>query len=438
MASGTRIRYVSTMAYVSSERSKTPAGLSEAEDTIARLDERIATSPIQAGWIARGHFADACASLWLEGELVPLEDLVLHDAAANATPPTHELARAHLILRARRRIVAAPAGWAMQPAAIDMLMGRPARVETPILVLPPIVPDAIDEEETALDAELAALDALIARTSTILAGRPLARSPALDAATSVTAASNRATSNRASDTTVSDIAVSDVTVSDAAVSDAAVSPVMPAVREISDDLDTKKVGGESARYERADTSLVGNRFAAWQATVQSQTTSQVMSPVLAAAHALLEWQEHKPFENGDWLGRLLAADLLRARRKTRVHLTCLSIGLKETPRRYRQALDRTTRLNAIMEALTLAAQTGLRDHDRWLAASRVLDTKLRGRRSNSHLPQVIAMVMARPMITTTMVAHELKITPRSAQDLIAQLGLRELTGRKRYRAWGVL
>ena len=421
------------MAYGSRERNKTPAGLSEAEDTIARLDERIATSPIQAGWIARGHFADACASLWLEGELVPLEDLVLHDAAANATPPTHELARAHLILRARRRIVAAPAGWAMQPAAIAMLMGRPAHLETPILVLPPIVPDAIDEEETALDAELAALDALIARTSTILAGGPLARSAALDAATSVTAASDRA-----SDTTISDIAVSDVTVSDAAVSDAAVSPVMPGVREISDDLDADKIGGESAGYEQAKASLADNRFSAWQATVQNQTTSQGMSPVLAAAHALLEWQEHKPFEHGDWLGRLLAADLMRTRRKTRVHLATVSIGLKETPRRYRQALDRTTRLNAIMEALTLAAQTGLRDHDRWLAASRVLDTKLRGRRSNSHLPQVIAMVMARPMITTTMVAHELKITPRSAQDLIAQLGLRELTGRKRYRAWGVL
>ena len=41
----------------------------------------------------------------------------------------------------------------------------------------------------------------------------------------------------------------------------------------------------------------------WQATLQSQTTSQIMSPVLAAAHALLEWQDHKQFEYGDWLGR---------------------------------------------------------------------------------------------------------------------------------------
>ena len=37
-----------------------------------------------------------------------------------------------------------------------------------------------------------------------------------------------------------------------------------------------------------------------------------------------------------------------------------------------------------------------------------------------------------------MIAHELKITPRAAQNLVAALGLREATGRLRYRAWGIL
>ena len=47
---------------------------------LARLDERIACSPVGQGWIERSHFTDACASLWIDGELVHLEDLVLHDA----------------------------------------------------------------------------------------------------------------------------------------------------------------------------------------------------------------------------------------------------------------------------------------------------------------------------------------------------------------------
>jgi hypothetical protein len=37
-----------------------------------------------------------------------------------------------------------------------------------------------------------------------------------------------------------------------------------------------------------------------------------------------------------------------------------------------------------------------------------------------------------------MIAKELKMTPRAAQDLVAELSLREATGRRRYRAWGIL
>ncbi len=80
------------------------APLATAEDALARLDERLRTSPIREGFIARTHFLDACASLWLEGELVHLEDLVLHDADKDVRSPTHALTRAHAVLRARRRI----------------------------------------------------------------------------------------------------------------------------------------------------------------------------------------------------------------------------------------------------------------------------------------------------------------------------------------------
>src|SRR6185437_4308614 len=62
--------------------------LAAAEDSLARLDERLANSPIRQGWIARTHFADAAACLWLEGELVHLDDLVLHDAGMDIRAPT--------------------------------------------------------------------------------------------------------------------------------------------------------------------------------------------------------------------------------------------------------------------------------------------------------------------------------------------------------------
>jgi hypothetical protein len=65
--------------------------LAAAEDSLARLDERLAKSSIRDGTISRMHFADAAACLWCEGELVHLDDLVLHDAGMDVRTPTHEL-----------------------------------------------------------------------------------------------------------------------------------------------------------------------------------------------------------------------------------------------------------------------------------------------------------------------------------------------------------
>jgi hypothetical protein len=72
--------------------------LAAAEDALARLDERIRSSPIAAGFVSRTHFQDACASLWLAGDLVSLEDLVLHDARMDIHAPTHALTRAQAVL----------------------------------------------------------------------------------------------------------------------------------------------------------------------------------------------------------------------------------------------------------------------------------------------------------------------------------------------------
>lgn len=71
-----------------------------------RLHERIVRSAVGVGFLERTQFTDACASLWIEGELVHLEDLVLHDATKDIRTPTHELTIARDVLRTRRRIAA--------------------------------------------------------------------------------------------------------------------------------------------------------------------------------------------------------------------------------------------------------------------------------------------------------------------------------------------
>nr|WP_041359475.1 hypothetical protein [Nitrobacter hamburgensis] len=91
---------------------------------MARLDERLAKSPIRAGFIARTHFTDAAACLWLEGALVHLDDFVLHDAGMDVRAPTFELTRAHAVLRTRRRIADGKPDWALSPAGLAGLRGR--------------------------------------------------------------------------------------------------------------------------------------------------------------------------------------------------------------------------------------------------------------------------------------------------------------------------
>lgn len=80
-----------------------------------RLDQRFACSTVGAGFLGRMQFADACASLWLGGELVHLEDLVLHDVGQDLRAPTHELTIARDVLRSRRCIVTQPPAWALTP-----------------------------------------------------------------------------------------------------------------------------------------------------------------------------------------------------------------------------------------------------------------------------------------------------------------------------------
>jgi uncharacterized membrane protein YgcG len=72
----------------------------------------------------RQNFADAAAALWLDGEVVHTEDLILHDAHMDIRAPTHELTRAHAVLRARRRIFGQKPDWALSRPGLVVLRGR--------------------------------------------------------------------------------------------------------------------------------------------------------------------------------------------------------------------------------------------------------------------------------------------------------------------------
>src|SRR4051794_1521218 len=351
--------------------------LAAAEDCLARLDERLGASPIREGWISRTHFLDACASLGLQGALVHLEDLVLHDAEMDLRAPTHDLTRAHAVLRTRRRIAAADPSWATSPAGLAVLsQGRAERgggaSGDGTAVIDEPTEDRAGEgvvDDDAFAAELAAIDAVLERSNRVLAGAAPTRTQ---------------------------------------------DPLALVY-----DLDWDE----------------GARLDAWRRVVEG---ARALPPLLAAALAFDAWATIEPLQHRPWLGALVVSGLLRARGKARNHLPCLNGALRRVPRERRCARDHATRLAAFLEAVTLGAGQGIKDHDRWLLARRLLERKLSGRRKHSKLPALIDLVLARPLVPAGMIAEELGITTRAAQDLVAELGIREMTGRGRYRAWGVL
>ena len=148
--------------------------LGDAEDQLARLDERVARSEVGAGFIERGHFFDAAASMWVNGELVHVEDLVLRDAWMDIRTPTHETGLAHGIVRARRKIAAAPAGWPLTSAGLKALRGRALDEELPEMDRgrggEELEHPGDREEDDALAIEFAEIDAVLARSNRLLAG----------------------------------------------------------------------------------------------------------------------------------------------------------------------------------------------------------------------------------------------------------------------------
>nr|WP_253610668.1 MULTISPECIES: RHE_PE00001 family protein [unclassified Bradyrhizobium] len=362
--------------------------LTTAEDALARLDERLAKSPIRDGWIARTHFTDACASLWLEGELVHLEDLVLHDAHMDVRAPTHELTRARAVLQTRRRIAAAKPDWALSTAGVASLCGRGGNGDREEAI------DIEGREPGSGQDESADIEVISFVGASEADERLAATFAAVDAA---------------------------ITNADRTLARETRNPHL--TRLDSDPLVYDLDWDEGARFNE------------WRAIVEA---CRSRPPTLAAAIALDAWGAIQPLQHMPWLGQLLAAALLRDRGKAQCHLPCLHNGLKAIPRERRRPRDAAGRLAVQLEAIAAAARAGLKDHDRWLTARTLLVRKLAGRRSTSRLPALLDYVLTRPIVSTAMIAQELGVTPRAAQNLVAELGLREATGRGTYRAWGIL
>ncbi|MES0100683.1 RHE_PE00001 family protein [Mesorhizobium sp. M0019] len=361
--------------------------VSRATEVSARLDERLARSPVRDGFVERQHFADAAAALWLEGELVHIEDLVLHDAHMDIRTPTHELTRAHAVLRTRRRIFAQEPDWALSRDGFLALTGRGGAMpaaeqksrEGQGAGATSFEADAQDDADDLLAEEFAEIDAVLARSSKILSGADVP--------------------GRKEETSQRD---------------------RPEPQNgLIYDLDWNEE----------------ERLAEWQDVV---ARTRDLPVVLRGAILLKAWSDIEVLQHGVWLGPLLIAALLRQEGLAAHHLACLHLGAKNIPRERRRARNRSDRLLACLDAIHDAALVGLKEHDRLVLAKSQMERRVKQRRASSKLPDLVELVLSRPLVSTGMIQERLKVTKQGALNLIGELGLREMTGRGRFRAWGIV
>lgn len=354
--------------------------IGKAEDQLARLDEQVRRSPVGDGFVERGHFFDAAASMWVGGELVHVEDLVLHDERMDARAPTHELTIAHRILRARRRIAGAKPGWAVSDAGIGALTGydeqerEAAEGEGAASVEEAADLDLIGVDDP-LAQELANVDALLEQSQRL-----------------IDRVSDRNGAGRSA------LVVGDLVVRD-------------------------------SDWDEAD------RLTQWKRVLAEVAN---LPPTLAAALIWEAWESLEPMQRQHWLGSQFVSAYLRARGKVASHLFGFNIGLKAVPRERRRSANRLPRILAFLDAMSASAESGIKEIARLTQAREQMARRLNGRRSSSSLPTTIDLVLSRPIVSAPMIAKVANVTQRGALNLIGELGVRELTGRGRYRAWGIL
>ncbi|WP_273728611.1 RHE_PE00001 family protein [Brucella gallinifaecis] len=341
--------------------------VANATAALTRLDERLACSPIRDGMLQRMHMQDAVASMWLEGELVHLEDLVLHDAVMDTRMPSHALTIAHSVLRLRRQIATRAASWALSNSGMQQLLGRNVDIAVEE------VKQYQEPEEGGSDPLMDDIDALLARTDALLKG---------------------IVQEKAKPRTVQ------------------IDPLL-------DDEDWNE----------------DERLQQWQVVFDK---SAHLPPLMRAAIIHDAWFDMEVVQRSSWVGRLLAAAYLRQSGIASSHLPALSIGLRAKRPDERRSQNRLVRLKTFFAAIEDGTETLMKEHDRLMLAREQMQRKLKGRRSNSRLPKLVDMMIRSPLVSSQMVEKELDVTPQGALKLIAELNLREITGRGRFRAWGIL
>lgn len=396
------IRYDISRAERQALVSDCAAAAEAAAIALARCDERLSRVELvlAEGARQRGHSFEAQALIGLAGGLCPLEDLCLHDAGMDVRSPTREIARAAAMLDERRRLARREPAEILNPGAMRQRLGidepeeedRRSRKTTTSGTAKQIAApwDQIDLEEDDDQAREDELD---------LEDEDDSDDPAFTEIDALLARTRKK---------------------------------LDAWNDLSSDEGRKNLILRDPGYDAA------GRLSRWEAILEE---GRGLPAALAAALALDAWLWLEPSERAGELGFAFAATVLRQRGLATAHLPALGLGLRRGKFRWgpQQALG--VRIDGLLGAFGEAAAFGQADLDQLSLARTLMLRRCEGRRGNSKLAELVDLFVSLPLVTVQLAAVRLQVTPQAVEAMLKQLGgslPRELTGRKRYRAWGIM
>jgi hypothetical protein len=390
---------------------------------LVRIDERLARSePVLADGVrARFHLFEAQALAQLAGELASLEDLVLHDAGMDVRAPSTGVVRAQRILDERRNLARRAPEAVLAPEALSRLIGVAAE----------------SGQVKARDAETGLVAAAVSA-----AARPAVSGPwempkpfADDGLWPDPDESDDGDGLEMPDEEGEALASNS---SRAATGDlAAIDALLARTDRLLGAIERPPPETAPLRLRDPDYGA-SSRLTAW---LDALRAAEDAPAVLATAIALDAWLALEPAERGGEVGFALAATILRQRDIAAHYLPALGLGYRKSRFRWSPHQVQAVRLAGLIEAMQGSAHLADSDLKRLTLAREVMARRCEGRRGNSRLPQLVDLFMASPLVTVQMATEKLKVTQQAVEVMLRELGPslpRELTGRKRYRAWGIL
>ncbi len=183
----------------------------------------------------------------------------------------------------------------------------------------------------------------------------------------------------------------------------------------------------------ADTSATPDWYREW---IEVNRYYDHLPSAVRGALLLDSWRHYTRSSAWFALGTQIASYFLKAELGSATMPT-LHIGLKAVSSTRYNGTDPTARLIAFLHVLEKAVTFELKEHKGLVAAAEARRIHVDNRRITSKLQKLLELSVQCPVISVPTVVGALRVTSVGARDLIRDLNLREITGRKRDCLWSL-